>query len=138
MNILEEIVAYKKLEVGRRKAAVSFSSLEGSVFFQRQHLSLKKFLLDETKTGIIAEFKRRSPSKGVINATADVAEVTSAYTKYGASCLSVLTDEKYFGGCNEDLMKARVNEIPVLRKDFIVDEYQVTEAKSIGADVILL
>ena len=138
MNILEEIVAYKKLEVGRWKSVVDFSILEKSVFFQRESLSVKKFLLDETKTGIIAEFKRRSPSKGIINATADVLEVTSAYTKYGASCLSVLTDEKYFGGSNGDLIKARVNELPILRKDFIIDEYQIAEARSIGADIILL
>ncbi len=138
MNILEEIVAYKKTEVEKWKSVIDFSILEKSVYFQRERLSLKKFLLDESKTGVIAEFKRRSPSKGIINATADVLEVTSAYTKYGASCLSVLTDEKYFGGRNEDLMKARVNEIPILRKDFIVDEYQIIEARSIGADVILL
>lgn len=138
MNILEEIVAYKRTEVEKWKSVVDYSILEKSVFFQRERLSLKKFLLDESKTGIIAEFKRRSPSKGIINATAKVVEVTSAYTKYGASCLSVLTDNKYFGGNNEDLMKARVNEIPILRKEFIVDEYQIMEAKSIGADVILL
>ena len=65
-------------------------------------------------------------------------EITKAYSENGASCLSVLTDEYYFGGCNEDLITARVNKIPILRKDFIIDEYQITEAKAIGADVILL
>jgi indole-3-glycerol phosphate synthase len=94
--------------------------------------------LDDSKTGIIAEFKRKSPSKGIINDKADVIEVTEAYTKNGASCLSVLTDENFFGGTTADLKKARINNIPILRKDFIVDEYQVVEARAMGADVILL
>ena len=106
--------------------------------FNRKAFSLKQFLLDESKTGIIAEFKRQSPSKGIINDTADVTEVTKAYTENGASCLSVLTDTQFFGGTNEDVLKARVNNIPILRKEFIIDEYQVLEAKAIGADVILL
>jgi indole-3-glycerol phosphate synthase len=106
--------------------------------FSRPVLPLKDFLLDASGTGIIAEFKRRSPSKGVINPDVDVVEVTKGYTKNGASCLSVLTDEHFFGGNNDDLVKARVNEIPILRKDFIIDEYQLIESKSIGADVILL
>jgi len=138
MNILEEIVANKKLEIEKRKSEVSVSELEKRIFFRQINLSLKKSLQDKTKTGIIAEFKRKSPSKGIINATADVVEVTKAFTENGASCLSVLTDEKFFGGSDSDLMKARVNEIPILRKDFIIDEYQIAEAKSIGADVILL
>jgi len=99
---------------------------------------LKQFLLDDTKTGLIAEFKRRSPSKGIINDKADVVEVTKAYTNHGASCLSVLTDSVFFGGSADDLSKARVNTIPILRKDFIIDEYQLIEARAMGADVILL
>lgn len=138
MDILEQIIEFKKWEVGRGKSEVSISDLEKGRFFPRITLSLKKYLQDEMKTGIIAEFKRKSPSKGIINATADVVEVTKAYTENGASCLSVLTDEKFFGGSNDDLQKARVNEIPILRKDFIVDEYQIVESKAIGADVILL
>ena len=94
--------------------------------------------MDETKTGIIAEFKRQSPSKGVINGNADVVAVTNAYTLHGASCLSILTDNHFFGGSTDDLIKARVNNIPILRKDFMIDEYQITEARSMGADVILL
>jgi indole-3-glycerol phosphate synthase len=101
-------------------------------------LSLKESLLDKTRTGIIAEFKRRSPSKGVINATADVIRVTTAYTTHRASGLSILTDEHFFGGSDEDLVNARANAIPVLRKEFIIDEYQLVEARSIGADAILL
>ena len=100
-------------------------------------MSFKDFLL--SRSGVIAEFKRKSPSKGIINATADAAETTLAYNNAGASALSVLTDEQFFGGSNENLLKARrVNEIPVLRKDFIIDEFQIVEAKSIGADIILL
>jgi len=138
MNILDNIIEHKALEVEANKKITSIKTLESTDLYARQTLSLKQFLLDETKTGIIAEFKRQSPSKGIINGTADVVEVTTTYTNHGASCLSVLTDEKFFGGCNNDLIKARVNNIPILRKDFIIDEYQITEAKSIGADVILL
>jgi len=138
MNILDKIIAHKKIEVAAAKAAVPVDLLKQSVYFERPTFSLKQFLLDETKTGIIAEFKRQSPSKGIINAQADVLEVTTAYTKHGASCLSVLTDEHFFGGTISDLQKARVNDIPILRKDFVIDEYQLVEAKAIGADVILL
>jgi indole-3-glycerol phosphate synthase len=138
MNILEEIVLYKKEEVKSQKLKVKSAELEKTDLFGRKTFSLRQSLLDESKTGIIAEFKRRSPSKGIINAHADVVVVTGAYTAHGASGLSVLTDRKFFGGSDEDLKKARGNEIPLLRKDFIVDEYQITEAKSIGADVILL
>jgi indole-3-glycerol phosphate synthase len=138
MNILDKIIEHKKIEVAQRKLQTPVAVLEKSNFFSRTPLSLKQFLLDETKTGIITEFKRRSPSKGIINGNADVAAVTAAYTKHGASCLSVLTDEHFFGGSTADLIKARINEIPVLRKDFTIDEYQITEAKSMGADVILL
>lgn len=138
MNILEEIVLYKKSEVRSRKSEVSIADLERTELFGRKTFSLRQSLLDESKTGIIAEFKRRSPSKGVINADADVVAVTNAYTAHGASGLSVLTDKKFFGGSDEDLIRARLNQIPLLRKDFIIDEYQITESKSIGADVILL
>jgi indole-3-glycerol phosphate synthase len=138
MDILEQIIQYKRSEVDKRKAAVSVKQLEAAPLFKRSTLSLKQSLLDESKTGIIAEFKRRSPSKGNINIAADVVKVTEAYTKNGASGLSVLTDQHFFGGSDEDLQKARINNIPLLRKEFIIDEYQLTEAKSIGADVILL
>ncbi len=138
MNILDTIIEHKKIEVQKRKSEVGIAEMEKSAFYARQTFSLKQFLLDKTKTGIIAEFKRKSPSKGIINDKADVAEVTKAYTENGASCLSILTDERFFGGCNNDLIKTRVNNVPILRKDFIIDEYQIIEAKSIGADVILL
>lgn len=138
MNILDKIIEYKRLEVRQRKELVTVGMLEKQPFFGRTTLSLRKFLTDPKKTGIIAEFKRRSPSKGVINDTVDVRTVTEGYTRFGASCLSVLTDQPSFGGSSEDLMNARVNAIPILRKDFMVDEYQIVEAKAIGADVILL
>ncbi len=138
MNILEKIIAYKREEVAKRKAQRSIGELKASVYYNRKTFSLKQFLLDENKTGIIAEFKRKSPSKGIINGSADVVKITKAYTEYGASCLSVLTDEEFFGGKDTDLLAARVNAIPILRKDFIIDEYQVAEAKALGADVILL
>ena len=138
MNILDKIIAHKQIEVANAKEKIPVDELMRSEFFNRPIFSLKQFLLDETKTGIIAEFKRRSPSKGIINDTADVAEVTAGYTLHGASCLSVLTDEHFFGGAASDLKKARVNNIPILRKDFMIDEYQVIEARAMGADVILL
>jgi len=94
--------------------------------------------MDNSKTGIIAEFKRKSPSKGFINRDADVKDVTEAYTKFGASGLSVLTDNHFFGGSTADLVTARQNEIPILRKDFIIDQYQLFVSKAIGADVVLL
>lgn len=138
MNILDTIIAQKKIEVEERKVKIPFAVLEQSAYFKRETLSLKKFLADTSRTGIIAEFKRKSPSKGWINADADAGKITKAYADNGASGLSVLTDEQFFGGSFSDLDKARVNQIPILRKDFMIDEYQLAEAKSIGADVILL
>ncbi|MBX9782451.1 MAG: indole-3-glycerol phosphate synthase TrpC [Chitinophagaceae bacterium] len=138
MNILEAIIARKRIEVEERMALMPAEELRKSELYATPRLSLKQFLLDESRTGIIAEFKRRSPSKGSINEAADVVEVTTAYAANGASALSVLTDELFFGGSTSDLIKARVNQIPILRKDFMIDEYQIEEAKAMGADVILL
>jgi indole-3-glycerol phosphate synthase len=136
MNILEKIVAFKRKEVEERKKATPVGVLEESSFFTRRTFSLKESLL--ARTGVIAEFKRRSPSRGVINDRVRVEDVTKAYAAAGASCLSVLTDEEFFGGTSDDLRAARVNSIPILRKDFMIDEYQIVEARAIGADVILL
>ena len=138
MNILEKIIEHKKGEVEKRKMMTPVAELERLELFTKGTFLLSESLLDETKTGIIAEFKRRSPSKGTINDKASVVNTTIAYTKNGASCLSVLTDEFFFGGSTDDLLQARVNAIPILRKDFIIDEYQVIETKAMGADVILL
>ncbi len=138
MTILDTIIARKKQEVAQRKATVTIQELERSPLFNRERISLQNSLLKSESTGIIAEFKRKSPSKGIINGEADVVEITKGYTRHGAACLSVLTDADFFGGSFDDLMQARVNPIPILRKDFIVDEYQLIEARSLGADVILL
>ena len=138
MDILQKIITYKKEEIEVRKLLVPAEELKYSEYFDREGLSLKQNLLSENSTGIIAEFKRKSPSKGFINQHADVVQVTKDYAAYGASGLSVLTDHHFFGGNTEDLVKARINNIPILRKDFIIDPYQILAAKAMGADVILL
>jgi len=139
MTILDKIVANKKREVASAKKRTSYTVLEESEHFHRDTYSFKEFLLDPSRTGIIAEFKRKSPSKGIINDKVRVSAVTTDYAAAGASALSVLTDRNFFMGRKADLVKARsVNNIPVLRKDFMIDEYQVIEAKSLGADIILL
>ncbi len=138
MNILDTIIERKKIEVEERKRSKSISELEKMLLFKRETYSLKDSLLDKSKTGIIAEFKRQSPSKGVINNTSSVEDVVKDYVKNGASAVSVLTDEIFFGGSLNDIIEARNNEIPLLRKDFIIDEYQIVESKAYGADIILL
>lgn len=137
-NILTKIVASKFGEVAARKKEISIAQLEAMPLFGQKCASLKASLLDPTKNGIIAEFKRQSPSKGIINDKADVMEVTKAYTDYGASGISVLTDTQFFGGSIADLSVAVNNNLPVLRKEFIIDEFQIIEAKAYGASVILL
>jgi indole-3-glycerol phosphate synthase len=138
MNILDAIVKRKRTEVGEKQKMIRVDDLRKSTYFSREVISMKKSLLDPSKTGIIAEFKRKSPSKGDINRHADVVHVTEAYTKNGASGLSVLTDEHFFGGSPNDLINARINQLPIIRKDFIIDEYQVMESRAMGADAILL
>ena len=139
MNILDKIVAYKRKEVEERKSLYPLKLLERSLYYSSPTVSLKKYLQREDKSGIIAEFKKQSPSKGMINAYASVEETSIGYMQAGAAALSVLTDSNFFGGSNEDLKTARkFNFCPILRKEFIIDEYQVYEARSIGADVILL
>ena len=138
-NILDQILANKREEVASRKSLYPVKLLEQSAFYEGQPVSLKKYLQRADKVGIIAEYKRQSPSKGVINNGVTVEKTSIGYMQAGASGLSILTDEKYFGGKNDDLTTARkFNFCPILRKDFIIDEYQVIEAKSIGADAILL
>jgi indole-3-glycerol phosphate synthase len=139
MTILEKIILEKQKEVATLKERFMISDLEKQKYFSAETRSLSKFITDPGKSGIIAEFKRMSPSKGMINPEADIAAVTAGYTASGASGLSVLTDLNFFGGSIGDLNLTReLNNIPVLRKDFIIDEYQVIESKAAGADAILL
>lgn len=139
MNILQNIYEHKRREINERKELYPVKLLEKSMYFDTTPVSLKKYLTRSDKTGIIAEFKRHSPSKGMINQFANVEETTLGYMQSGASALSVLTDSHFFKGSNKDLTLARkANYCPILRKDFTVDEYQIIEAKSIGADAILL
>jgi len=137
MTILDKIVADKRIEVDLRKQLIPVSQLETSLLFERPTTSLAKAVKEGS--GIIAEHKRRSPSKSVINNSLSVQDVASGYETAGVSGMSVLTDGKYFGGSLDDLLLARsVTNFPLLRKEFIVDEYQIIEAKSFGADAILL
>ncbi|HWJ30380.1 MAG TPA: indole-3-glycerol phosphate synthase TrpC [Flavisolibacter sp.] len=138
MNILETIVEQKKKEVETAQKLVSIKELEKKPLFERPCLSLKKNLFDPAKTGIIAEFKRKSPSKGVINDKVSPQVITKAYADNGASGISVLTDKEFFGGSLEDLEAATINNVPLLRKDFMISDYQIIEAKAYGASVILL
>ncbi|MEL4308127.1 indole-3-glycerol phosphate synthase TrpC [Joostella sp. CR20] len=138
MNILDKIVADKKKEVALKKALIPISQLEASVLFERKTISLATNLRN-SNTGIIAEHKRRSPSKAVINQSLNVQDVAIGYETAGACGMSVLTDGKYFGGSLDDLLIARAAvKLPLLRKEFIIDSYQILEAKAYGADVILL
>ncbi|WP_299155305.1 indole-3-glycerol phosphate synthase TrpC [uncultured Christiangramia sp.] len=138
MNILDKIVADKRREVSLKKSIFPVEQLENSILFQRNPVSLADKLRNSS-SGIIAEHKRRSPSKQVINHDLNVQDVASGYQDAGVCGMSVLTDGKYFGGSLEDLLYARaVVEMPVLRKDFMIDDYQILEAKAFGADVILL
>jgi len=139
MNILDQIIEHKRKEVSERKELYPVKFLEQSIYFETQPVSLKKYIQREDKSGIIAEIKRKSPSKGVINPYVSIERTSIGYMQAGASALSVLTDKQFFGGSNEDLTLARkYNFCPILRKDFTIDEYQIVEAKSIGADAILL
>lgn len=138
MNILDKIVADKRKEVDLKKSLVTVQQLEHSVMMERTSVSLAA-VLQKSNTGIIAEHKRRSPSKSVINQSLNVQDVAKGYAEAGVCGMSVLTDGKYFGGSLDDLVLARASvNIPLLRKEFIIDEYQIVEAKAYGADVILL
>ncbi|NNC33263.1 MAG: indole-3-glycerol phosphate synthase TrpC [Croceitalea sp.] len=138
MNILNKIVADKRREVDMKKSLFPISQWEKSILFERKTVSLAK-ALRQSNSGIIAEHKRRSPSKAVINQNLNVQDVALGYEKAGVCGMSVLTDNKYFGGSLDDLVLSRATvDMPLLRKEFIIDEYQIFEAKAHGADVILL
>lgn len=138
MNLLDKIITSKKREVLLKKSIISITELEKSVLFDRKTISLTNNLI-HSNSGIIAEHKRRSPSKGEINHAFSVEEVVIGYEDAGVCGISVLTDTRYFGGSLDDLILTRATtKLPLLRKEFIVDEYQILEAKAHGADVILL
>ena len=138
MNILNQIVKDKRKTVDLKKSIIPASQLEQSVLFERETLSLAQNLRNST-SGIIAEHKRRSPSKSVINQSLNVQDVAKGYEDARVCGMSVLTDNKYFGGALDDLILARAScNLPLLRKEFIIDYYQILEAKAHGADAILL
>ena len=149
-DILSEIIAYKRIEIELQKQAVSLERLQEEVAAMMQKdattgtsvtipVRSMKQALASSPTGIIAEFKRRSPSKGWIHETARAEEIPAAYETAGASAVSILTDEKFFGGSLQDIRMARpLIGIPILRKDFIIDEYQLLQARIVGADAVLL
>ncbi len=138
MTILDKIVKDKLKEVALKKELIPIGLLEQMPFFERETISLAN-KLKNSKTGIIAEFKRRSPSKAIINETVTVEDVAIDYENAGVCGMSILTDEIYFGGTLDDLLTARAScNLPLLRKEFVIDDYQILEAKAFGADVILL
>lgn len=139
MNILDQIIANKRKEVERHREAIGINLLLETDRIRRPTISMKK-ALEQSATGIIAEFKRKSPSKGEIHPHARIGDILPLYEKGGAAAASVLTDETFFGGSPADLCRAResVSTLPLLRKEFIIDEYQLYQARAIGADAVLL
>ena len=144
-DILSEIIANKRFEVDLQKSAISTRQMaekaERMLEEEGNHPRRRsmKEALTLSPTGIIAEFKRRSPSKGWIRQEATPQTVTTAYERAGATALSILTDEKFFGGTLRDLRTARNEvQIPILQKEFIIDEYQLYQARVVGADAVLL
>ena len=139
MKILNDIVLHKRAEVVAARKTQPLRQLETYPIFSRTPHSLKNALALTYEAGLIAEFKKKSPSRGIINDAAKIITTTQSFVAAGATALSVLTDNKFFGGCNSDLSAARAhNNCPILRKDFVIDAYQIVEAKAIGADAILL
>ena len=139
MSILDRIIAHKQGEIRRQKELVPIDILEKSAYLEGEVFSLSLSLGEDVSSGIIAEFKKRSPSAGVICEAADPVKVTGDYYGAGAAGLSVLTDREFFGGSTGDLERVRKSvSLPILRKEFIIDEYQVVESRAAGADAILL
>jgi indole-3-glycerol phosphate synthase len=138
MDLLDKIIAFKRNEINNKKRSFPINKLEDSVFFQRKMPSFYDSLVNAGPS-IIGEFKRKSPSKGIINIDSEVEQVARQYKEAGIAAISILTDMEFFGGKNNDLQDiAGLTKLPLLRKDFIVDEYQVIESKSIGASAVLL
>jgi indole-3-glycerol phosphate synthase len=141
MNVLSEIIASKRERLEQAKALIGLEQMRDDAFAKRRDATshaLQRALKSEG-INIIAEFKRRSPSKGVIRADADLMSIVRSYEAGGAAALSVLTEEDYFDGSLDDLRTAKKSvALPVLRKDFVFDEYQVYEAAAASADAVLL
>ena len=138
-NILDKIILEKKKHIHQLKEIIDIKSLEQSEYFEIETYSLKNKIIKENSFGIISEFKRKSPSKPNINLNADAVTITKGYQNAKSSGISILTDELFFGGSNKDFVSSRKElSIPMLRKDFIIDEYQIDESITMGADCILL
>lgn len=139
-NVLDQIVLHKRQEVRTAQERISLAEMARLAKADtREPLLMTSYITDKKLTGIIAEYKRKSPSKGIINDSIEVEDMAAIYKDSGASALSILTDKEFFGGSNEYLQRARrAIDLPILRKDFVVSPYQVYEAKVIGADTILL
>jgi indole-3-glycerol phosphate synthase len=139
MNLLDDIVSNKRVEIQKRRKVNSISLLMDTEYYHREARSLINFLRDHPKFGIIAEIKRASPTAGIFGLKYQPAEIVRMYEESGASAISILTDEKFFSGSLNDLQTARrTTNLPLLRKDFIIDEFQLFESKAFGADAVLL
>lgn len=139
MNVLENIISTKIEEVKKKKTNIPITSLEEMEYFKRNTFSVSAVLKNQSGIGIIAEIKRQSPSAGILRKEVDIKNIAVSYQQNGAAAISVLTEENYFNGSLNDLKEVRsVVDIPILRKDFITDEYEIYEAKAYGADAVLL
>lgn len=137
-SILDQIIENKRKEVSQLKTRIRYQDFENMAFFNTPCRSIKN-VLQEKSFGIIAEYKRKSPSAGIINNRLTLSEIANLYEQNEMAAISILTDQAYFGGSNEDVIMVRKNNtIPILRKEFIVDEIQLFESKAIGSDAILL
>ena len=142
MNILDEIMSYKQVEVRLRKREISSSTLEERIHYVRPPLNFQAALTQPNTPGprLIAEIKKQSPSRGILREDLDPVRLAQTYTQFGAAAISILTDEKYFGGSLGDLRAVASLQLglPLLRKDFIFDPFQILESRAAGADAILL
>ncbi len=139
MSILDTIVSHKREEIVRRKQQQPLSSFSSMEFFERRPLPFRNALCSGKSFAVIAEVKRASPSGGILNDSVDPVQLSRDYELNGATAISVLTDQQFFSGSLNDLFLVRKSvNLPLLRKEFIVDEYQLAEAKAYGADAVLL
>lgn len=138
-DILQKIISAKRIEVTKRRQHIDVEMLKDRALYRRKTRSLKEALTASEQYGIIAEFKRKSPSQSDINRGADPAQVSAGYAAAGATAMSVLTDQDFFGAEPKDIGTVRETvNLPIIRKDFMIDPYQLHEAKAMGADAILL